>query len=1485
MKSRFLKIGLCIVILVSLLALSFAMVRPVYIGLGNFMRSKLAVLNATLNENFGVNISYSSLSPSILTGIKLKGIEVKDSQTSETILTIKKVTVDYSLSNVLKGDFENAVSKIIINEVNADVTVGKNTAWIDYLISKNLEKKKDDADTKSIIEILADADINIEIPANININNVTLKYRDDKQKIDATAFLRKAYVEKTLTKGKYAIQLFGQLSGNVKSNKLSTFLYVESSLLQKLNNSSAVIQLFNANLNNYGVNQIGFLAEYNDAVFTFKMLPTVQNLYTEVKANFKTRDADLKVFSDNFKVSQLVRGIQPGSAISKVSYLSLTSRITARYNWDSAKVNYNGSGSVYIPDGIVAGGLNVKFACNGNQNYINIPYVNALSETIDVGFAGGYNIRAIQPEGVFSVNKLQLNNEGVISAEIFFEPLAKGFMAFSPQIMFDEKSLTAAMFNFIPSREGFDYDFEIYDYSHAESGDIGHLTLIGNYVTASKFFQSNLNLDGLYIDSLMQLASFFMDKNTGSLVNDFSSVFKSTIFTTDVYISSYDGNYSYSIPSAIIADTARDNRMLMFALDGNKENIQLTKFELAIDDSNVYATAHVENLLEPGTNIPQTILAGMVEYNNIPYGISGLINKDYISITGDYGLNFTFINDHESDNLLGNFNMLEFPVKLSESTLSFTADASFFYNSEEKINVNLNKFEILSMDGVSQINPVFDFSGRVDKTGAYLETISYADSMSNLSGNGSVIWNFENSNFVNADYNIVLQDPWYAEKIEIKGNVTNPDDKPFSTDALLKDFYVTSEINVNSFKTGRFTGTNNPSETVDANISITGNLGNPLVSISVPHGLLVMNNKPAEFSLQASIVDLEFEISSAELVLENGITTVNNVSSKFSFVDWEGFVNLDFQTIITNKTINVPVRATIKSIKSEEKKKSVPEIFEIDIVADKIDGTFIHSSQAVSIHALKMPDEIIISSSPNLGLSGKILSSGEVDCAVNNNIPCNFKISGNIKKNFAIHFYDFNVDVVKTVRLVDFDMIKFYSGKIIGDFWIKSNKKDLVFDGLLMLLPAELAMPQYFTAHAKTDIVYFYFEKNRIYTPKTRFSLKKSPVDITLDFNFLPNFQFDFLNVLVDTVDDAYVPVNINLNQIHVKGNVQADLEITVELDNATVLGSIAAKDTTAEFGTSTIKDVVTSVNQTINPESKPYEKNFDVEVMLDVSMKNRVQVYYSSFIRGLVVPNSKVTFAYSSIDDRMTIDGGVPLRSGEIIYLNSSFYIKEGRIDFSEKDPGFDPYVTIRAETREKDDSNNDVTISLGIDHQRISELAPKLTSSPAKSEKEIMELLGNFVTANSENMTSFMLATGDYALQTLLIRKVENALRDFLNFDILSIRTQVVQNALKYSMDQSSERQGINVSNFFDNTTVYIGKYFGNALYADAMVRLSYNKNRINDGSTLQGLVFKPEIGFEMDSPLAKIRWSLAPDLSDLARNNITIIPSLTLSWKLNF
>lgn len=1481
MKSRALKLGLCITVFFFLLAASFALVRPVYLGLGNAMRSKIALLNSTLDEQFGINVSYSSLSPSILTGINIKGIVIKDTATDETILTIQKARADYSLSNIIKGDFENGISKIIIRDLYAELIKDKNSTWLEYTIEKNLEKKetKEIESKKSLFDILSDSEIDLNIPFDIFINNFNFIYKDSRKRIQMTAALRKVFVEKTLTKGKYSVNLSGKVNGEIKSNTFSTNIFLQSSVLSKINNSSAVINFFNTSFNSYSISQIGFLSEYENSVIKFKMLPTFQNVYLEFTADAKTKDIKCRFDSNNFKIINVLSGIKKGSAIDKISNLVISTNLNFAYNLETEKLKYSASGDVLIPETQIKGGLNLSFALNGDKYYVNIPYINGTGELYDVSFNGGYNINRIQPEGVLSVNKIVLENEGQITAEFYFEPLKRGFMAFSPQVMFDDKVFTAAQLNFIPQNDGFDFDFDVYDYSHIDSGAPGILSLSGNYLTASKFLQSNINVDGFYVDSLLETVGFFMNKNQSGFINDASRMFKNTIFSTAIYVSSYNNNFSYSIPSVIIADTKSDSKMLMLALDGNKENIQLTKFELLFDDQKITATAHSENMYEASIKQKQTIITGQVDYNTIPYTFTGLINKDWISVTGDYGFNFSFMNDVETDNLLGNFSLEEFPVKFENTTISISADTNFFYNLKDKLNVSVSKFNIQSFNPLTQNNPAFNFVGSVDKSGAFLQSITYRDSTSNLTGNGSVVWNFNDTDFISASYSVSLSDPYYNESLKIEGDISNPDNKPLAAKSFLDGFYYSSFISLKDFRTGRFFGDTFSNDTMNAELSLSGTLTNPLVSLSVPNGKFSVNKVPVTFSMQASVVDREFELNNAEL--QWGKFKINDIVSKFSLNDWIGTFDCNIDTVIMKRSLFAPIHADFKGSKNELSKEFIPESFELNLLCSKPTGTFVKSQQEISVKAIKAAEQILISSSPNLGLTGSINEDGDVNLSVNNNVPCNFNVSTNIKrKNSDFRITDINIELDKLLKLIDFEMAKIYEGKLIGNFGIVGPKNAKQFDGHLQIVPAEFSMPNFFTAHAKTDVINIYMGKDEIYIPTTRCMVRRSPVDVTVNIQF-KKMVLETVTVNVRTVDDKYAPVNINLNQIHVKGNGKLDLEILVDGDSVIVTGDITAKDTTAEFGTSTLNDVVNNINN-LNETS---EDSMDVQVMLDVKMQKRVQVYYSSFLRGLVVPGSEVVFSYDSVYDKMMLQGDVPLRSGEIIYLNSSFYVKEGRITFSENDDGIDPYVSLKAETRERDSMDNEVTITLQVEHQKLSQLSPKLISTPAKSEKEIMEILGNIVSANSENAGTFGLAIGDYALQTMVMRRIENALRDFLNFDILSIRTMVVQNALKYSISRDSERQGVNISNFFDNTTVYIGKYFGNAIYADALLRLSYNKNRVNDASTLKGLILKPEIGLEMAAPFANIRWSLAPDLSEIAKNNIVIIPALTLSWKFSY
>ena len=110
------------------------------------------------------------------------------------------------------------------------------------------------------------------------------------------------------------------------------------------------------------------------------------------------------------------------------------------------------------------------------------------------------------------------------------------------------------------------------------------------------------------------------------------------------------------------------------------------------------------------------------------------------------------------------------------------------------------------------------------------------------------------------------------------------------------------------------------------------------------------------------------------------------------------------------------------------------------------------------------------------------------------------------------------------------------------------------------------------------------------------------------------------------------------------------------------------------------------------------------------------------------------------------------------------------------------------------------------------------------------------------------------------------------------------VVQNAVKQSVRNSSSSGNL-AGNYLDGTTVYIGKYFGDSLFADAMLRLDYDKNRGNNDYAYDGIAFKPELGFELAAPFAKIRWSVSPDLESILNMKIVENTALTLSWKFNF
>ena len=393
--------------------------------------------------------------------------------------------------------------------------------------------------------------------------------------------------------------------------------------------------------------------------------------------------------------------------------------------------------------------------------------------------------------------------------------------------------------------------------------------------------------------------------------------------------------------------------------------------------------------------------------------------------------------------------------------------------------------------------------------------------------------------------------------------------------------------------------------------------------------------------------------------------------------------------------------------------------------------------------------------------------------------------------------------------------------------------------------------------------------------------VKKGYIDATIRFEF---DRWIFYSVLVNvkTRGSTLVPAKFIMPNMQFEGDAACDLIIDVILaEGVTLRGSIFAQDIDGTFS------LFSGTEEEI-PQNTNY---FYTKVDLDMLVGQHGRVFFPNkenpVLKALINPQTKIRLKLDSETDFFELNGDLILRGGSIVALGRTFYLREGRLLFNDKQGTLDPLITVRAEMRETDSEGDNVKIFLTAENQKLSAFSPSFSSSPAKSESEIMALLGQIVIPeDTDSIRDFginVLAGGlNYVAQTTAVKEVEDRLRDLFKFDIFSLRTTILQNALLVGLNNNNN--SATIGNYLDNSSVYIGKYFGNAMYLDALLHFDYNASLVETGRSITGLSLEPEIGFELDSPFALIRWSLSPSIGNI--NNFWIPDvSVGFSWKLMF
>jgi hypothetical protein len=280
--------------------------------------------------------------------------------------------------------------------------------------------------------------------------------------------------------------------------------------------------------------------------------------------------------------------------------------------------------------------------------------------------------------------------------------------------------------------------------------------------------------------------------------------------------------------------------------------------------------------------------------------------------------------------------------------------------------------------------------------------------------------------------------------------------------------------------------------------------------------------------------------------------------------------------------------------------------------------------------------------------------------------------------------------------------------------------------------------------------------------------------------------------------------------------------------------------------------------------------------------------------LRAYTAVGTSIKVTSDNLSARYTVIGDVAFRSGEIFYFQRSFYIREGTLVFNESDSHFDPLISARAEVRDRTD-DGPVTISMIVEDAPLISFTPRFESNPSLSQIDIFSILGqNFVSDGTGDQTDLIrnlaVSSSDFLAQFYLYRRAERLIRDFLHLDMFSARTQVLQNWLFYNtgIRDPVDRIG-GVGNYFDNTTVFLGKYFRPDVFGQAMFSFRYDENRTGFGNLSEGgfslgggVSLEADIGVEFQGPILDFQLNFAPrHLENMFIDGL----SLNIVWRRSF
>jgi hypothetical protein len=1443
--SRRLRRGLEILVLAAILAAAAFLVAFANDRLLHWMDELKQRSIAMLEERLGRRISYQSISPSVFGFLAVRDLTVHSFEPGQApLLDLSRVTIHYNLWRLLwSGDPVQAVSAIHLAHSSINVDLERDGELLD-LLGRLASAPSGNARTR------------FSPPSRMTLSgsDISLHYRQK----DWSAGVGNLFFSIKGAGEVYLVNLRCSLAyqpGQEAAGEptFSSRLRISGKVDRRLAWSDLAVRVDSLDTAALSIRRQTFQVTYDGKMLELNKIQDRAPLDIRLTFDRETGELAGRFTAEGFRPASLIRLSGPLSRYDQWLASSVTASGSVTFDTRKADLRYQADMELLPAEGLVPLDLYLASHLHGTDKVLVLQPLIVHSPRGTVEFSGDVLLASMLPSGLLRLSAIRGPIGPQLDASLLLERAAGSLNIRGDSLRLGETTFTAFALRLDPGRKEIPFDLTASVADPAQTGLIG---VTGKLVLGKN---PSLGLDarlhGLAAESLAQLTG----ANT-RLPPALAQRLLGLSLSLDFELETDFRHYSVSSENVNIYQRSNPDNQARFGFELADGEVRLNALTARWQQYSLAGQAQAR--ISPW----QTEFAASFSLQDLPYQIKGLISQGRrITVEGSYGLRAAVLLRSLVDpellpasqpavrGTVFSLQATELPIPLAAGKLllstdlegAVTAGGAWYARSARTVLTDIPYLPIRQ----NQLQASFSLQNHR----LLLERLAYEDRISSVSGSGNLtVGGFTP---LAVEGSIQLQDARGSERYALNARIANGQlnavlDFNRSPLARAGELAVSGDLAGSLTANGKLSA---PALTANLRLQDGKISSDPLaleLSLGYQGELLSLN------SLSCSLLTQRINEGRGQWDLRSGVFAF---SFKYAFDYFNSPVRMDlqFKGNLAGDATSLPLDA---------------------LLAQKMNASL--GLTNILVENRPYPDWLIrlqaqdgnlsIDGGPNDAIHWRISRTGAFTMQLLAPLPFQVTATGQLQRNridAELQVDRFDMRIINDALRKSTQIIQFTKGFGSGRLRISGLVTDPDWFGTLnvqdaamrFLLSPDLVQP------ISGQLV---FEEKTFYMPRVAsvsgkvkveaegtFSLDHwipTSFELTFYIDQYPggHIQYTFAPVSLDGFATGAVRVSADEVSVHVEGKLVA---------NQCRIALVRAEQVEAP-----------------PPEALP------LWIDLKIISGRGVEFYWPAInfpvVHTYAKQGEQVQLTLDGDTGQVSLAGSVDIRGGEIFYFDRSFYLKRGNIRFDDSMGEVDPWVSALAEIRERDQNNEEIKIYLEANN-KLSQFSPRFYSDPVRTDLDLLGLVGGNVLnrfGDSQFGLSAVMMTTDIVGQFGILAPFERAVRQLLNLDLFSIRSQFLQAILLGKLLGDASTPG--ALNPLDNTTLSLGKYLGTDLFVQALVRFQ----TVQEASSVYNIQTEGELSLEWSTPFFLLEWTFVPKHPE---NLFMSDNSIGLSWKFSY